>query len=153
MEDQFSAARWPDFPDDFDTLGPARTLAQRFAAAVAGELPGADVVETDDVVRVAWGEMEGIVVLVTREALELRLPTIEWPGPHEPRRTSRLFRRIEWVSIDSREALLDLLKEALEARRVEFRTCRFCSLSFPPEQMIQTDVCHGCAENHLGVVF
>jgi len=153
MEGPLSVARRPGFPDDYDTLGTARTLAQRYAAAVTQELPGAEVLETDDVIRIAWGDMEGIVVLVTRDALELRLPTIEWPHPHEPRRTSRLFRKIEWVSIDGREALRDLLKEALEARRVEFRTCRFCSLSFPPEQMIQTDVCHGCAENHLGVVF
>lgn len=153
MESSLSATHRNEFPDDYDTLGAARTLAQRYAVAVTQELPGAEVVETDDVIRIAWGIMEGIVVLVTREALELRLQTIEWPHPHEPRRTSRLFRRIEWESIKSRKALRDLLKEAIEARRAEFGTCRYCGQSFPPERMIQGNVCHSCAEKHLDVIF
>ena len=57
-------------PYDFDTHGSARTLVQRYAAAVAEELAGAELLEAGDVVRLAWGDMEGIVALVTPEALE-----------------------------------------------------------------------------------
>jgi hypothetical protein len=133
--------------------GRAQLLVHRYATAVTWELPGADVLETDDVVRIAWGDMEGIVALVTREALELRLPTIEWPHPHEPRQSSRLWRRVEWSAIDDRPVLRSLLDEALAARRAEFRQCRYCGGVFPPEHMFKEDVCHGCASNHLGIIF
>ena len=52
---------------------------------------------------------EGIVLLITPEAIELRLPTVEWTeGTHGPAPTSRLWRRIDGLD------LLELRDDQLE---------------------------------------
>ena len=92
------------------------------------------------------------MALVTAEALELRLPTVEWPTPYTPCPTSRLWRRVAWEDIPDHMALATLLEEASAARRQEFTTCRYCGGSFPPERRHSQDVCHGWAERHFGVL-
>lgn len=95
--------------------------------------------------------LEGIVVLVNSESLEIRLPTIEWThGSHGPVAATRLWRRIEGADLDD-SALRHALREAAEARRGEFSPCRFCGERVAIEHR-HGDVCHGCAERHLGVV-
>jgi hypothetical protein len=51
----------------------------------------------------------------------------------------------------SDEVLDELLAAARRARGAQFRRCRFCGERFPPERR-HGDVCHGCAEKHLGVI-
>jgi hypothetical protein len=122
---------------------------EEFALRILDLLPDSQVERTRDVIQVAHGKDEGIIVLVTPEAIELRLPTLEWPHPHSPGPSSRLWKRIKWERLGGRK-LKRLLDEAKQARMDEFATCRFCKQRFPPECM-HDDVCHGCAERHLGV--
>jgi hypothetical protein len=128
------------------------TSAERNAARVLRLVPDRRIDRTRDVVQVDVGDERGIVVVVTAEAIELRLPTIEWCGPHDPRRSSRLWKRLDPDELDDAE-LLAKLSEARAAREAEFRVCRYCGGSFPPEHRIRADVCHGCASEHEGVAF
>jgi hypothetical protein len=90
----------------------------------------------------------GIIVLLTPDAIELRLPTIVWQIHPIP--SSRLWKRIEFPVAISEVALA--ISAAREARSTQFHRCRFCGDLYPPERRHSDDVCHGCAENHLGVV-
>ncbi len=115
-------------------------------------LPGATLERTRDVIQIDFGGDSGIVVIVTPDAIELRLPTIEWTGgSYGPAESSRLWKRVE----ASESAIVEmprLLAAARAARRQEFTRCRYCRAEYPPERMHSKNVCHGCAERHEGVV-
>lgn len=59
-------------------------------------LPDASVERTRDAIQIESGGEKGIVVLVTPEAVELRLPTVEWTmGAYGPAGASTLWKRVE----------------------------------------------------------
>jgi hypothetical protein len=126
-------------------------LVEAHALNILKLLPGARVERARDAIQIEQGGQEGIVLLLTPEVLEVRLPTVEWTHPHCPARSSRLWKRVDWISLDA-PALTELLTEAQKARASQFRKCRYCGKRFPPEHLHEKDVCHGCAESHLGVV-
>lgn len=70
-------------PDGKYDFGDLRHF-EKFALRVFDLLPGAEVERTRDVIQIGHGGDEGIIILVTPEVLELRLPTLEWPHPHSP---------------------------------------------------------------------
>lgn len=114
-------------------------------------VPGCEITRTTEMIQIRFGSMEGIVVLVTPEAYEIRLPTIEWTyGAYGPAAVTRLWRRIEGTEIDE-SALRKAIEDAEAARRGEFSPCRFCGERVAIEHR-HGDVCHGCAERRLGVV-
>jgi hypothetical protein len=132
------------------SVGP--TTLEEHAQRVLDLLPGADVSRTTEVIQIRHGSDEGFVVLVTTEAIEVRLPTIEWTsGTHGPALTSRLWRRVKARSLGDRE-LSNLLEQARQARQQEYSVCRFCGDSVPVEHRHDDTCCHGCAERHLGIV-
>ncbi|HKQ50438.1 MAG TPA: hypothetical protein VJZ71_20365 [Phycisphaerae bacterium] len=125
---------------------------EAFALTVLDKFPGAVVERTRDLIQIGKPDDDrAVVVLITPEAIEIRLPTLEWPHPHVPAPSSRLWKRLNWEGLTDKR-LTRLLEEAAAARAAEFATCRFCGESFPPESRDGADVCHGCAEEHLGVV-
>jgi hypothetical protein len=97
-------------------------------------------------------EARGVVLIVTAEALELRLPTVEWTrGAYGPASTSRLWKRVTWRDDLTPERVRQLVDAAIAKRRAEFKPCRYCGREVPPEHRLGK-VCHGCAERHEGVV-
>ena len=90
-----------------------------------------------------------LVILVTDEAFDIRLPTIHWMGPHEPVDSSVRFRCRPAKTIAI--ALKADIEQARECRRRQFLKCRYCGLYFPPERRDQPHCCHGCSEKYLGV--
>ena len=129
------------------------TQVEEWAVRLLGLLPAAEVSHTSDAVQLDWGGESGIVVIVTAEAIELRLPTVEWAGGvHTPVPSGRLWKRRLWRSVDE-DALGLLIEEARRAREAEFRHCRFCGRPTPPEHRIDARTCHNCAEARLGIVF
>jgi hypothetical protein len=123
------------------------------AKRVLDLLPSSTVERTRDCIQIDCLGEKGIVILVTPESIELRLPTIEWTmGAYGPATSSKFLKRIN-VNEKTDEELGNLLKDALKERQKEFKTCRYCKKSLPPEHRINKDVCHGCAERYLGVVF
>jgi len=125
---------------------------EALALHVLERLPSGEVSRTRDVIQIDDGGEEGICLVITAEFLELRLPSIEWTcGAYGPARTSVLWKRVKWGGL-SDERLDELLTTARRVRDAQFRKCRFCGERFPPERRHNGDVCHGCAEKHLGVV-
>lgn len=137
------------FPRGEYNLPPLRRF-EEFALRVARLMPEAEVQRARDVILFIERDDPGLVVFVTPEALEIRLPTTVWDGPHSPRPTSRLWKRRTWRRLGDRK-LKRLLDEGRQARTAQFVNCRFCGKPYPPEHR-HDDVCHGCAERHLGVV-
>lgn len=116
-------------------------------------LPDASVERTRDAIQIESGGEKGIVVLVTPEAVELRLPTVEWTmGAYGPAGASTLWKRVELRRRSRRVNWRKLLESALQERGQQFHLCRYCGEEFPPEYRYGDDVCHGCAERHLGIV-
>ncbi|GEM_PF-1706463 len=111
-----------------------------------------DAKEHGDAFRIdSDGADTGIVVIVTPQVVEFRLPTLEWTSPYEATPTTRLWRR-EPIAKLTQERLAELVTAGKQARRNEFEPCRFCGRKFPPELRHDDDVCHGCAERELGIV-
>ncbi len=128
------------------------SMVERNAARLRMFLVETHEERTRDAIQISSGGDSGIVVLVTPEAFEIRLPTTEWTGgfygAHE---SSRLWRRVSAARVND-EVLGDLLWKAQATRIAEFKRCRYCRETFPPEQRHSVNVCDGCAEVHLGVV-
>lgn len=127
-------------------------LVERNAERVLALIPASQVERTRDAIEIRWGGEEGLIVLVTPEAFEVRLPTVEWTTDYAgPAESSRLWRRVRADKV-SEQRLGDLLQGGLAARAREFRSCRHCKKSFPTEHRTGS-VCHECASARDGIVF
>ncbi|MES1024891.1 hypothetical protein ABN584_18900 [Gloeocapsa sp. BRSZ] len=133
---------------------PSRELrgVEILAIEILKFLPIAIVERTRDAIQINSGGKKGIIVLVTPGVVEFRLPTVEWRGPHSPVESSTLWKRVELRRRSRRVDWRKLLESALQEREQQFRPCRYCGEEFPPEHRHGDDVCHGCAEQHLGIV-
>jgi hypothetical protein len=114
-----------------------------------------DVFQLD--VPVDGGEdLDFVSLVVTEEALEARLPAIEWTtGYAGPTVVTTLWRRERFSRLRGR-ALGRFLAQAVGAHRARFVTCPRCKQRFGPGQTSELDgqaVCHGCAERFHGVVY
>jgi hypothetical protein len=139
----------PDGRYPAEGLRAVETNAERVLRLV----PGATVTRTRDAIQIGSGGERGITVLVTAEAFELRLPSVEWTkGAYGPAECSSLWRRVKADGL-SDEKLATLLKEARQARLDQFKKCKHCGEEFPPERRHSRNVCHGCASQHEGVVY
>ncbi|MDA8117685.1 MAG: hypothetical protein M0000_09990 [Actinomycetota bacterium] len=123
------------------------------ALRVLACLPASRLERTRDAIQIDFGdEDEGVTVLVTAETIELRLPTVEWTcGAYGPAGSSRRWKRIR-PEAASDEELRDLVHQAMEARRAEFRPCKYCGQLFPPEHRTGK-ACYDCASGYEGVVY
>lgn len=145
---------WQDDGDSGERFSAEpRTQVERRAQQVWALLPGATMTRTRDVVQLDYAGERGIVAVVTAEALELRLPTVEWThGAYGPAAASRLWQRVLWEELPA-TALAERIAQAIAARQAEFKRCRYCGQLVPPERRVDDDVCHGCASRYEGVVF
>ena len=130
------------------------TIAERHAIILQSLFPTAVMASSGDVVRVEIDGDRGCFVLITAEAAEIRLPTVEWTmGAYGPRGSSRYWKRVAVRETPAGYRRLgQLIAAALAARRAEFEPCRFCKQQFPPEHMTG-DACHGCASANRGIVY
>ena len=136
-------------------------VVEHFALLVLELLPKGKVERTRDVVQIEHvGRYDGIVLIVTKEALELRLPTVEWMcGAYAPAEASDLWKRVTWKKLKNKSSQIDkdklaeYIETAKEERRKQFAECKYCKRKYPPESRISDDVCHGCATTYEGVVF
>jgi hypothetical protein len=101
--------------------------------------------------KLLYGGAKGIFIQVSSRGVEIRIPTVVWHGPHDPEPSLTLWKSLRWEKVDE-FGLVKLLAQASEARRQEFRRCRFCGREVAPEHRHDDRTCHGCAERHLGVV-
>ncbi|MCA9880141.1 MAG: hypothetical protein KC442_20245 [Thermomicrobiales bacterium] len=128
------------------------TLLEVRAQQLVSLVPDCEITRTSEVFQFRFDALMGVVVLVTAEAFEFRLPTIEWTyGAYGPYPATRLWGRFDGENLDS-DALHRLLDEAVPARRNEYSTCRFCGENVAAEHRTG-DTCHSCATRRLGVVY
>jgi hypothetical protein len=112
------------------------TQVEEAAGRIAALLPDATISRTRDVVQVDSGGEDGIVVIVTPETFEFRLPVIEWTcGTHGPALSSRLWKRLKHRRL-SDGALARLLQEAQQARQAQSSACCLCGDQFPPGRVV-----------------
>ena len=131
----------------------------RVARFVRAILPDARVERTRDVYQLNDEGQGGLVVVVTPEAVEIRLPTVEWTSGYAgPVASSRLWKRTlmrNWDDGDTASRLAKLIASGRRKRNREIRPCGNCRRPTPPEHAHTIDgrhVCQGCAELHMGVV-
>ena len=127
---------------------------EQIADRLFDALLAAEIDRTRDCIQLTERDERGVVLLVTPEAVELRVPTVEWSGPHSPALSSRLLERIELSGVDEEE-LAARVEEARQKRHNEFVPCHYCQRPTPPEHRHKIDgktVCHRCAERHEGIV-
>ena len=105
---------------------------------------------TRDVIQLTEPDDRGVVVVVTPDSIEVRRPSLEWIDSHRAVPSSRHLARLDIASDEV--AIAHAVIAARAAREAEFLRCRFCGDTFPPERRHSADVCHACAENHMGVV-
>lgn len=94
-------------------------------------------------------ENDEITIVITPDHLEVRFPAVEWPHPHEPVSSSRLWKRSR---LDLIINVTELIVRARKARLAEFVSCRFCGRSVASEAAHDSNVCGSCAEQHLHIV-
>ena len=150
-----------DEPIDPDGRYPACGLRRvdRIARLVGSILPDARVERTRDVYQFVVEAQAGLVVVVTPEAVEIRLPTVEWTGGYAGAvDSSRLWRRTlmrSWDDAEMERRLTNLIASGRKQRYGEIKPCAICQRPTPSEHAHTIDgrhVCHGCAERHMGVV-
>jgi hypothetical protein len=84
-----------------------------------------------DAIQLTEPDDDGLVVLVTAEAIEMRLPTVEWTtGYAGPVPASRFWKRVARRDIDPKW-LKPLLEQARQARRDQYQVCHYCGQATP----------------------
>ena len=127
------------------------TKAESHAEVICEFFPDAKLTRTRDVIQVDVGGERGCVLLVTAEAVEIRLPTIEWTGGAcDPRASSRYWKRVP-IGWDYEE-VRQLIEAGIRARVAQYQRCAFCGEEVPPEHRTG-DACHGCASKHRGIIY
>jgi hypothetical protein len=156
MDDRMREKRRVIDPDNRYPVFDGFRDAEHHAREVLGLLPDATFERTRDVFQIESrpDAEDGLVLLVTAEAIEIRLPITEWVcGSHGPAPSSRLWRRVPWDKARARKTgVAGLIESARCARRREFFTCPYCKCRVSRRNSA-AGACHGCASEHLGVVF
>jgi len=127
---------------------------ERIAASMFDVLPTAELGRTRDCIQLTEPGEKGVIALITPEAVEIRLPTVEWSTPYSPVSSSCLLERIEMSGL-SEQDLAQLVADARRKRQSEFVPCHHCGKPTPPEHRHTLDgkeVCHGFSEREEGVV-
>ncbi len=133
-------------------------VVDKVALRVHDLIPESQVERTRDVYQFTLDDPGGLIVIVTPEALEIRLPTVEWTSGYAgPMSSSRLHKRVRLVNGAEVEGenVAKLISLARRKRQQETRPCAFCQTPTPPEHAHSVDgkwVCHGRSERHLGIV-
>ncbi len=127
----------------------------RAALQVLGVLPCAKLERTRDVYQFTTRDPDGVVVLITPDSLEVRMPTVEWTtGYSDPVASSDLWKRRRLATLDETQ-IAKLVLSGIRKRQREIHPCHFCQRPTPKEHAHTLDgkwVCHGCSEQRLGVV-
>jgi hypothetical protein len=130
---------------------------EQLAETIREHLTLSGEARTQDAIELRYGDERGVALLLTPEAIELRLPTVEWTGgAYAPANSTRLWKRVKLESVMTESyswrALAPLVEKALAARKKEFRLCRYCKADTPVEHRTGR-ACHSCASKHEGIVY
>lgn len=100
-----------------------------------------------------------IYIKPTHEGLEFGFEGTKWLDGHTPfpfmyKKHTLIWEAIEDLSIEEQqEAILNLLMKTINSRKRQYRKCQFCGEKVAIEHRFDQNTCHGCASEHLGVVY
>jgi hypothetical protein len=147
-------------PEPYSELRPAGSVEYPVLEEATERMltlwPSAEVDRTRDVVQIDCHDTEGLilVVIVTPEACEFRLPSAYWDSANRMCPSSRLWKRVRHSRL-SKPAIRRILEDAEREREAHSTRCRcrFCGDLVPPEFVLEVDssVCCRCALRELGV--
>ena len=103
-------------------------------------------------VEINEGDERLIVLRFQGDTLEIGQATVIWDTPYMPLRAGCQWRKYSLPHGNDAE-LANLIETVRASRLQEFNECRFCKRMVPKEHRIESDVCHGCGSEHLGVVY
>jgi hypothetical protein len=131
---------------------------EELLASVRAALPQPVREETapDGSLFMTGGEPGEVIVRLGESAVAVWEFAIEWQGPHTTVAKPIRFGSVQWTHLPAGRAmtlLSGLIGTARESRRSKYLQCRLCEETKPPEWMHEEDVCQGCAEKRLGVVY
>lgn len=129
-------------------------LFEQLAAQIWQLLPEAKVERTSDVIQLTTGDFRdesGLVILLSPDAIEFRLPALVWLGPHEPASTSQLWQRLALTELTEAQ-LPELIAAAQVQQQQTFGDCKYCGAHKPEGWMHRSDICESCAASELGII-
>jgi hypothetical protein len=102
------------------------------------------------------GEPTLVEVILSGRGVVVSMYGRRWTGSHTSERNCLELSRLAWKDLPAslpKQILVvkALVKAAVEIRRGQFFHCQYCKQRLPPERG-GNDVCHSCAEKHLGIV-
>lgn len=141
--------------DPFDDVPPLGNLPfERLATQLLQHLPEATVERTSEAIQLTIGDFRdesGLVILLSPDAIEFRLPVLVWLGPHEPANTSQLWRHIALNEL-TKTQLPELIAAAQNQQQQSFGNCKYCGERNPSGWMFSSDICESCALSELGIM-
>lgn len=99
------------------------------------------------------GDPTEVMVRLTQTDVQVFSCSYVWVSSYELIEDPQLVGMVNWRDSDAGLVYRVLIKKARAGRRRTFRKCRYCGEKFGPEHMHSNDVCQGCAELHLGVMY
>ncbi|MEK5233845.1 hypothetical protein MHB42_19305 [Lysinibacillus sp. FSL K6-0232] len=101
-----------------------------------------------------------VYIRPTNEGLEFGFEATRWDG-YMPSPFPGVYKKhsLTWESIqslnkeDQQEKILELLLKTINSRKRQYRKCQFCGERVAIEHRFDQNTCHGCASEHLGVVY
>jgi hypothetical protein len=133
----------------------------RMAMRIGQLLPESVIERTRDIYQFTVRDPGGLVVVVTPEAVEFRLPTVDWTSEcSTPLPVSRPFKRLRTAGkpepVDAKlDGKLDrLIQETRHSVSRNFVSTPAAKKHTPPEHGVTLDgewTCHGCAGHNAEV--
>ena len=110
---------------------------------------------SDGTLQLVVGDPGEVVAQVTDTNISILEFAIEWQGPSSPaeKHIPVADVHLPLAATDLKKLLGQLIALTRRRRRKRFRTCKFCNEHNPPEWMHARDICQGCAQRRLGVVY
>lgn len=141
--------------EGLDEVPPLGNLPfERLASQLLQHLLKVKVERTSDAIQLTTGDFRdesGLVILLSPDAIEFRLPVLIWLEPHEPANTSKLWRRLALNEL-SETQLPELIAAARLQQQQNFGDCKYCGERNPSGWMFSSDICESCAESKLGII-
>lgn len=101
-----------------------------------------------------------VYIKVNKDGLEFGYEAYQWDGPlHAPYLVLHKKNSLPWDGLDSlgkddqHELINSILLKTIQSRKRQYRKCQFCAKKISVENRFDRDTCHGCATEHLGVLY
>lgn len=99
-----------------------------------------------------------VYIKPTKKGLEFGYEGVKWNG-QIPELYFYKKHLLNWNDFEKfnteerQEKILELLMKTMNTRKRQYKECQFCGEKVATEHRFDKNTCHGCASEHLGVVY